>query len=83
MTSVLHVYKEVEIPNQERFQGAIREPSLGTVSYDEKPGIQALAVTTPDRPVPGQHRRHLRDHHYQRLGTVSLLAGLDLHTRRD
>ena len=53
------------------------------MSYDEKPGIQALAVTTPDRPpVPGQHPSHLRDHHYKRLGTVSLLAGLDLHTGR-
>ena len=54
-----------------------------TISYDEKPGIQALAVTTPDRPpVPNRHRRHLRDGEYKRLGTVSLLAGLDLHTGR-
>jgi transposase len=83
MTSLLHVYKEVELLNQGRLQGAIREPPVVTVSYDEKPGIQALAVTTPDRPpVPGQHPSHLRDHHYQRLGTVSLLAGLDLHTGR-
>jgi len=83
MTSVLHVYKEVEILNQGRLQGTIREPPVVTVSYDEKPGIQALAVTTPDRPpVPGQHPRHLRDHPYKRLGTVSLLAGLDLHTGR-
>ena len=49
----------------------------------KKPGIQALAVTTPDRPpVPGQHPRHLRHHPYKRLGTVSLLAGLDRHTGR-
>ena len=54
-----------------------------TVSYDEKPGIQALGVTSPDRPpVPGRHRSHLRDYEYQRLGTVSLLAGLDLHSGR-
>ena len=40
-------------------------------------------MTTPDRPpVVGQHPSHLRDYEYERLGTVSLLAGLDLHTGR-
>jgi transposase len=54
-----------------------------TISYDEKPGIQALAVTTPDRqPVVGQYPSHLRDYEDERLGTVSLLAGLDLHSGR-
>src|SRR5260370_28806389 len=54
-----------------------------TISYDEKPGIQALATTTPDRPpAVGTHPSHLRDGEYARLGTVSLLAGLDLHTGR-
>ena len=47
----------------------------------EAQGIQALALTTPARPpVPGQHPSHLRDYEYKRLGTVSLWAGLDLHT---
>jgi transposase len=32
--------------------------------------------------VPGRHASHLRDYEYKRLGTVSLLAGLDLHTER-
>jgi transposase len=54
-----------------------------TISYDEKPGIQALATTTPDLPpAPRKFRSHLRDYEYTRLGTVSLLAGLDLHTGR-
>src|SRR5215469_582315 len=54
-----------------------------TISYDEKPGIQALATTTADRPpVVGTHPSHLRDYEYVRLGTVSLLAGLDLHSGR-
>ena len=54
-----------------------------TISYDEKPGIQALAVTTPERsPVAGQCPSHLRDYEYQRLGTVSPLAGLDSHSGR-
>ena len=60
-----------------------RQLGMVTISYDEKPGIQALATTTPDRPpVVGTHPSHLRDYEYVRLGTVSLLAGLDLHSGR-
>jgi transposase len=81
MAAVLHVYKEVEIVNEGLLRGTIREPGVVTVSYDEKPGMQAIAPTSPDRPpVPGKHASHLRDYEYKRLGTVSLLAGLDLHT---
>jgi transposase len=81
MAAVLHVYKEVEIVNRGLVKGTLREPGMVTVSYDEKPGIQALSVTTPDRPpAPGLHASHLRDYEYKRLGTVSLLAGLDLHS---
>jgi transposase len=83
MTVVLYVYKEVEILNKRLRDGRILEPDVVTVSYDEKPGIQALAVTTPDLPpVPGRHPSHTRDYEYTRLGTVSLLAGLDLHSGR-
>ena len=83
MANVLHVYKEVEIINEGLLRGAVRELGMVTISYDEKPGIQALAVTTPDRPpVVGQHPSLLRDYEYKRLGTVSLLAGLDLHSGR-
>jgi transposase len=32
--------------------------------------------------VVGTHPSHLRDYEYVRLGTVALLAGLDLHTGR-
>jgi transposase len=83
MASVLHVYKEVEIVNEYRRGEAGRQLGMVTISYDEKPGIQALATTTPDRPpVVGTHPSHLRDGEYVRLGTVSLLAGLDLHSGR-
>ena len=83
MANVLHVYKEVEIINDGLLRGAVRELGMVTISYDEKPGIQALAVTTPDRPpVASQHPSHLRDYEYKRLGTVSVLAGLDLHSGR-
>jgi transposase len=83
MADVLHVYKEVEIVNEYRRDEVGRPLRVVTISYDEKPGIQALAVTTPDRPpVVGTHASHLRDGEYVRLGTVSLLAGLDLHSGR-
>jgi len=83
MAVVLHVYKEVEIVNEELIKGTLKEPPVVTISYDEKPGIQALATTTPDLPpAPRRFRSHLRDYEYKRLGTVSLLAGLDLHTGR-
>ena len=83
MIEVLHVYKDVEIVNAGLLQGTLKEPSTVTISYDEKPGIQALATTAPDRPpAPNRYPSHLRDGEYKRLGTVSLLAGLDLHTGR-
>jgi hypothetical protein len=54
---------------------------LGCVSYDEKPGIQAIATTAPDLPpAPGVHANFAREHEYKRHGTVSLLAGIDLVT---
>ena len=54
---------------------------MAIVSYDEKPGIQAIATTAPDLPPePGSHATFARDHEYKRHGTVSLLAGIDLLT---
>jgi transposase len=83
MVTVLHVYKEVEVLNAGLAEGILKEPAVVTISYDEKPGIQALATTTADRaPQPNRFSSHLRDYEYRRLGTVSLLAGLDLHTGR-
>jgi len=81
MALVLHIYKEVEVVNAYRQGEGGRQLEMVTISYDEKPGIQALSVTTLDRPpVVGSHASHLRDYEYKRLGTVSLLAGLDLHS---
>lgn len=80
MREVLLVYQEVMLQNQTA--GAPEgSPPVITVSVDEKPGLQALANTAPDRPpVPGRHSTVARDHEYQRLGTASILAALDLHT---
>src|SRR5580704_14679727 len=70
MAEVLHVYREVEIVNAELLEGTLKEPSVVTISYDEKPGIQALATTTPDRPpAPNQFAGHLRDYENKRNGT--------------
>ncbi len=50
------------------------------MSVDEKPGIQAIANVAPDLPPKlGEHGEVGRDYEYKRLGTVSLLAALDLH----
>ena len=48
--------------------------------YDEKPGIQAIATTSPDLPPTVKNGTIKRDYEYKRLGTVSLLAAIDLLT---
>lgn len=50
------------------------------LSYDEKPGIQATANTSDDLLPDENHKIISRDYEYKRLGTVSLLAGIDLQT---
>jgi transposase len=75
---VLFVYKEVQLL-RERTTEESGAPLVAYLSYDEKPGIQAIANTAPDLPpVPGKHACTSRDHEYVRLGTLSLLAGIDL-----
>jgi transposase len=75
MTQVLHVYRQVELWHQAAAPGEL----TAVLSYDEKPGIQALENTAPDLPpVPGRHATVGRDHEYVRHGTLSLLAGIDL-----
>ena len=82
MAEVLCVYREVKLI-RETAAAANQEPSdaVAIISYDEKPGIQAIATTAPDLPPePGKHATFARDHEYKRHGTVSLLAGIDLLT---
>jgi transposase len=79
MAQVLVVYKEVQ-QFLEEFPNDDEDPGETTVSYDEKPGIQAIANIVADlAPVPGSHPTWRRDYEYKRLGTVSLLAGIDLY----
>lgn len=76
MIQVLHVYREVEIWRE---KGVSPPDLVAVLSYDEKPGIQAIENTAPDLPpVPGKHSTVGRDHEYIRHGTLSLLAGIDL-----
>ncbi|HEY3615577.1 MAG TPA: IS630 family transposase [Candidatus Sulfotelmatobacter sp.] len=80
MAEVLCVYREVEM---RRAAAADRDGGgqIAILSYDEKPGIQAIGNTTPDLPpVPGTHPTTQRDHEYKRHGTVTLMAGIDLLT---
>jgi transposase len=83
MAEVLCVYREVKILQQTAAASKEKKSSdaVAIVSYDEKPGIQAIATTAPDLPPePGVHAIFARDHEYKRHGTVSLLAGIDLLT---
>lgn len=80
MQEVLLVYRDVSI----YADGAVhdgRPNPIHTVSVDEKPGVQAIGLTAPDLPpVPGEIPAIGRDYEYIRRGTVSILAGIDLHT---
>lgn len=72
MEQVLYVYKEAQMLREKGSDAVI-------LSFDEKPGIQAIANTAPDLPpVPGKHSTVSRDHEYVRHGTVSLMAGINL-----
>lgn len=76
MRQILLVYREVA--TMETSSGD--QPRAITVCVDEKPGVQAIANTAPDLPpVVGAHPSFGRDHEYKRMGTLSILAALDLH----
>lgn len=78
MADILCVYREINLQNEEAAPGDI--PSIITVSVDEKPGVQAIKNIAPDiMPDPEKQSRVMRDYEYKRLGTLSILAALDLH----
>ena len=79
MNEILLVYKEVNLQNEHK--KGINDLDTLTVSIDEKPGVQAIKNIAPDLPpVAGKHSRIGRDYEYKRLGTLSILASLDLHS---
>lgn len=80
MQEVLMVYRDVSIDTQGAVHDARPSP-IYSVSVDEKPGVQAIGLTAPDLPpVPGKAPAVGRDDEYVRHGTVSILAGIDLHS---
>jgi len=81
MHDVLVVYKQIEMQFDEN--GNLlpyEDEKINTISYDEKPGIQAIATTSPDRMPTLYNGYRQRDYEYRRFGTLSLLAGIDLLT---
>jgi len=81
MAEVLCVYREVQVLKRSAAKAKKSRKPVAIVSYDEKPGIQAIATTSPDLPPkPGVHATFARDYEYKRHGTLSLLAGIDLLT---
>ncbi|QEK01526.1 IS630 family transposase [Treponema phagedenis] len=81
MHNVLLVYKQLELYFEENKPLQTEEgKNIHVVSYDEKPGIQAIATTSDDLPADETHQCIRRDYEYKRLGTLSLLAGIDLQT---
>ncbi len=80
MQEVLMVYQEVNLQNDQASEEQTL-PEIITVSIDEKPGVQAINTVAPDLlPKPGKHASVGSDYEYKRLGTVSILAALDLHS---
>jgi transposase len=81
MAEILCVYRQVAMLREQAKDGHSADGGIAIVSYDEKPGIQAIGTTAPDRPpLPGISPTVMRDHEYKRHGTVTLLAGIDLLT---
>src|SRR3990170_5088945 len=78
MADILCVYKEINLQNET--SAPSEDPSIITVSVDEKPGVQAIKNIAPDiMPDPEKQSRVMRDYEYKRMGTLSILAALDLH----
>lgn len=83
MHNVLLVYKQLSLQfdgNGQLLPFDGDSQIVHVLSYDEKPGIQAIATTSEDLLPDGDHRTISRDYEYKRLGIISLLAGIDLQT---
>ena len=81
MHNVLLVYKQLEMQFDESGKLIISDDApVHVLSYDEKPGIQAIATTSEDLMPDEKHPTINRDYEYKRLGTLSLLAAIDLQT---
>jgi hypothetical protein len=71
MKTVITCYKEIMTETQ--------NDNMITLSLDEKPGVQALSNVKDDIPIQiNKNSTIKRDPEYIRMGTVSILAGVDL-----
>jgi transposase len=76
MAEVLCVYREVQMLRE---KGEDSSSMIAVLSFDEKPGIQAISNMGQDLPpTPEKHPNWSRDHEYVRHGTLCLMAGIDL-----
>ncbi len=83
MHNVLLVYKQLSMQFDENgnfIPWEDNEEVVHVLSYDEKPGMQAISTTSEDLLPDETHGTISRDYEYRRLGTLSLLAGIDLQT---
>ena len=82
MHNILLLYKQLSLQFDEegRLLPFKDDKITHILSYDEKPGIQAISNTSDDK-MPNESNGVIkRDYEYHRLGTLSLLAGIDLQT---
>ena len=81
MHNVLLVYKQLEMQFDESGKLIVSDDTpVPVLSYDEKPGIQAIATTSDDLMPDEKHSTISRDYEYKRLSALSLLAAIDLQT---
>lgn len=83
MHNILLVYKQLSFQFDEEghfIPWEDDEEVVHVLSYDEKPGIQAIATSAEDLLPDDSHSTISRDYEYKRLGTLSLLTGIDLQT---
>ncbi len=82
MHNVLLVYKQLSLQfdEEENLLPSVQDETTHILSYDEKPGIQAIANTSEDKLPTEEYGTIQRDYEYKHLGTLSLLAGIDLQT---
>lgn len=74
------IYQKVNLQNDKEITNDT-PPNMITVSVDEKPGVQVISTVAPDSPpVAGRHKTVGRDYDYKLMGTLSILATLDLHS---
>ena len=82
MHNILLIYKKLsmQFDDEDRLFPFQDERITHIISYDEKPGIQAISNVSDDLMPDKTNGTIKRDYEYKRLGTLSLLAGIDLQT---